>query len=196
MTGAAPVTATAIEGAFTAYNTNWADVRVQVASPGDPLQTVFDVGTDSSPDTQTHEFSFPAAGASVNGQWVFGFADTSGGGTVANAEMLALTIHHTGGEPTIATTSTWLSEIHAFSVPVTISNVMYGALVPTGSTIDVEVRACAMADCSDDPPWRAVPTSGADPGTAEAPFAQLRVQFTSDGDASPWLDWIDVNAIQ
>jgi hypothetical protein len=196
-TGGAPVTATAIEGAFTAVHTDWADVRVVVAPPGDPAQAVFDVGADSSPDNQTHEISLSPSGVSMHGQWIFGFSDTSAGApSSANAEMMALTIHHTGGEPTIAPTATWTSEVHAFSRSVTIQNVMYSAIVPTGSTIAVDVRACTMADCGDDPPWRDIPSSGANPGAPAAPYAQLRVRFTSDGDASPWLDWIDVNAVQ
>lgn len=185
-----------VTGAFTVDHNDWSQVQVLVDPPGATTATsVYDVASDSSPDTQTHDIGQPSGlnGIAVDGRWRMEFRDTNSpnSGTV---EMAALTICYAGGEPTVAPDAQWTSAIHDLGRTATIENVMYEAVVPAGVTMTLEVRACAMPDCTDMAPWQVVASSGANPGAAPGRYAQLRVRFEGDGDGAAWLDWIDVNA--
>jgi hypothetical protein len=73
---------------------------------------------------------------------------------------------------------------------------MWSSFLPAGADaatqVSIAIRTCA-APC-DAEPWIDLPSSGSAPGSPPARYAQVQATFTTDGEDSPWLDWVDVLA--
>jgi hypothetical protein len=190
---AAPgATAREVSVSYTATDTDWNDIQIVLEPPAGTSWTLRSPGPGSGQQQVIVRFPEAPSGWTVDGRWRFAFVDTSSPDT-GTADVATLSIHHAGGEPTIATPATWLSGIHDFGADVTIDRVTFDAHVPAGAGRVIEVRSCADPTCAD-AAWVPVAASGDDPATPAGRYAQLRVELISDGDAAPHLAWIDVTA--
>jgi hypothetical protein len=184
--------ATALEVSFTATHADWTQLRVTAIPPAGTPLTLHDQGIGTGQQQVIVRVPAPAPIWPVDGRWRFQFTDVANPDS-GSADVATLTIHHAGGAPTVATTATWVSGVHDFGRDVVIDRVTFAELVPAGATRLLEVKSCSDPTCSDGA-WTEVPTSGDDPATPAGRYAQLRVELTSDGDASPHVAWIDVTA--
>jgi hypothetical protein len=102
-----------------------------------------------------------------------------------------LTLHTTGVDA-IARTAQWLSPVRdAGSNVFAIDSVTWDARLHDGSPLEVHVRTCNAADCSDGGWSSAVPPSTAfavPPGR----YFQVRVDLSSNGIAEPELKSLTV----
>jgi hypothetical protein len=103
-------------------------------------------------------------------------------------ESARLTLHTTGGPDKVAKAASWTSRVIDTMTPVTaIHGITWKERVPTGASVQVQLRACQQANCSDSPTWSDPVTSGAPFTIAPARYLQLRVVMTSDGSHEPEL---------
>jgi len=133
-------------------------------------------------------------GQAAIGTWRFGISDNSGSGSTGNSSYreLHVTMHTTTGREQIATTSTWRSPIIENKTDVVLIDfVNWSERTPAGSTVDVRMRTCAMADCSDGV-WSDQLANGAAPMLTPNRYIQLQVTMTSDGTREPEVDKINI----
>ena len=180
---------TLVDVAAEVNHPDFRQVVLKLQPPSNTTLTVFDDNTDTSTGDQNRYATFPAMPAeTLSGRWRLQFQDDSG----AKDGMLVgywLTVHYSGGSETVRLASTWTSEVHDFGAPQTFDAVTYQAFTPTGSTLALALRTCTQP-CTTEPFVDVA--VGATPAVPVGQFAQLRATFTSDGDASPWLDVVDV----
>jgi hypothetical protein len=130
-------------------------------------------------------------GQAVGGTWSFQVSDNTGSSNTSSLDELLVTIHTTGGPPAIADTSSWISPVRDVgAAPVEVTSVTWveRAAIPS----ELFMRACASADCSDDPPWgAAIPNAGS--ATLDTQYIQAKVVMHSDGTTEPELDSLTIN---
>lgn len=127
-------------------------------------------------------------GAAANGDWkLHVYDDVMGGGSSA-LESARLTLHTTGGPDKVARMASWTSRVIDATTSVTaIESITWNARVPDGASVQVRLRGCQQADCSDGPAFSSPVTSGMPFAIAPARYLQLRVEMTSDGSHEPEL---------
>lgn len=191
--GAPGANATSVDVGFTADHGAWSEVEVALVPPSG-TSTLIRNNESATAGTRTFVYNdvAPIGTWPVDGLWTLTFEDTVGGSS-GTALRAFLTIHHSGGSPAIAQSSSWTSEVRDQGASLSVASVTWDGVFPAGSFTQLEVRTCEMADCSDGV-WMAVTASGTAVTTPAGRYAQVRVTFTTDGDAAPWLDWIEVVA--
>jgi hypothetical protein len=108
-------------------------------------------------------------------------------------KSVKLTLHTTGGPDKIARTASWTSQvIDATSNVIAIDSITWKARTPAGAGVQVQLRGCQQADCSDDPAWSGPATSGVAFAIVPARYLQLRCTLTSDGSHEPELQALAV----
>ena len=130
----------------------------------------------------------------ASGLWKFGISDVSGSGGSGNSsyEELHLTIHTTGGREQIAPASTWRSPVIENATDVVLVDfVNFSQRVPAGAAVMMQLRTCAMADCSDGV-WSEPLASGAAPVLPRNRNIQLQITMSSNGTTEPELDKINI----
>ncbi len=139
-----------------------------------------------------HAFSVDAAvvGGPADGTWKIGVADdvNGAGNNTTSIDEVHLTLHTAGGPEQIATTSSWRTPIKDLGTRlVKIDRLTWDARTPAGSGVELRLRSCEQADCSDEPSW-------GDPQPKDMPVVlpqrrhvQAQVTMTTDGVSEPEL---------
>jgi hypothetical protein len=130
----------------------------------------------------------------VAGTWKLHVYDTSNMGPAGTStlESARLTLHTTGGPEKVAKTASWTSPVIDQPTEVfVIDSITTDERVPAGAALQVLVRTCQQADCSDG--TRSGPVAKATAFTVPpGRHLQLRVDMTSDGVLEPELRSLSV----
>jgi len=197
--GSAQETVTSIDVTYEVASPRWSELRFDLESPagkrvpiavggafnGDKLdQTSIQAGT-GGPLGQL-------LGGPASGIWrlhAYDIQDSgTGPGNDSTLKSVRLTLHTTGGPDKIARTASWTSPvIDATTTAIAIDGIAWNARVPDGATVQVQLRGCQQADCSDGPAYSGPVVSGMPFGIVPARYLQLRVELTSDGSHEPEL---------
>lgn len=171
------------------YTTNDADQLVfRVVRPGGPPvivrshPNVFGGGTR----LVLHEFSVDPTviGGPADGPWAIGVADDVNaiGTNTTTIEEVHLTLHTSGGPEQIEPTATWRSPIKDLATRlVKVDAITWDERVPTGSGIELRLRSCDQADCTDQTSWGEPVVKGMPVTLAQRRYLQAQVTMTSDG---------------
>ena len=134
------------------------------------------------------------AGTAAAGTWKFAVADnsSSGGGNTTTYEEAHITMHTRGGPDQVATKSTWFSPIVENQTAVSLIDfVRWKERVPSGASVTVRMRTCAMPDCADGT-WSAPIANDTAPMLTAQRYIQLQVEMTSDGTREPEVESINL----
>lgn len=197
-TGSTQETVTSIDVTYEVASPRWNELRFDLENPaGKRVQIA--VGGAFTGD-RIDQASIAAGtggqlgqllGGPASGTWklhVYDIQNNPGGGNDSTLESAKLTLHTTGGPDKIARTASWTSQvIDATSNVIAIDSVAWNARVPDGAGVQVRLRGCQQADCSDSPAFSGPVTSGMQFGIIPARYLQLRVEMTSDGSHEPEL---------
>ncbi len=193
----APVgaTITGVDVSYEFTHTYWGDVEVRLIAPNGTVHVLRDnVGTTSS-GVVSERFSIATLnGGPVAGTWTLRLNDTlsSDSGTLLDFQV---TPHHAAGEAPIPLASSFESTVRDLGNAVSIDAVDWGERVPTGADVQVRVRTCAVVEDCATASWSAPITApgGADPGVAAQRYLQYRIDFTSNGDRAPAVEWLRID---
>ena len=134
-------------------------------------------------------------GQLASGTWTLVAQDAASQDTGTLLDF-AVTPHFAGGEPPIPTASSFESSVRDLGTGtiLSIDTLTWAERLPAGSDIAVSVRTCALpGDCAAAPWSPAVTAPGGAPAVGAARYLQYRIDFTSDGDRAPALEWIRVD---
>jgi subtilisin-like proprotein convertase family protein len=185
-------TVTSVDVTYDLTHTHWSDLVITLIAPDGKQSVLFDHGTNfNGEQVQRATIAGTLLGAQVDGPWTLQVQDTVGAdsGTLLD---FAVTPHFAGGQPPIATTSSYESTVRDLGANVvSIGAIDWTERVPSGTDVAVRVRTCAASsDCASAAWSDPVTTPGGVPTVAPGEFVQYRVDFTSDGDHTPVLDAI------
>lgn len=114
--------------------------------------------------------------------------DDAGGGNHSTLRGATITLHTAGGPERIARTATWRSAVLDAGTTVrTIDGISWDQRVPDGTGLEVHIRVCQQAGCSDDPAWSPAVAPSAAVAIAPGRFLQVEVDMTSNGLVEPEL---------
>jgi subtilisin-like proprotein convertase family protein len=187
-------TVTSVDVQFEYTHTYRGDMIFSLRAPSGTQVAVFDP-SDSASGTWLERFVVTGLnGQLASGTWYLVAQDTVGSdsGTLLD---VAITPHFTGGDPPIPTTSSFESSVRDLGAGVvSIDTLTWGERLPAGSDIAVSVRTCAApGDCASAAWSPAVTTPGGAPVIGAGQYLQYKIDFTSDGDRAPALEWIRVD---
>lgn len=131
-------------------------------------------------------------GANVAGTWTLRMSDTASlhTGTLRDFQ---LTVFHRSGEPPIMQTASYESEVKDLGPGIRKYDAFtWGSRVAAGSTIRLRVRSGDDAQAVTAAEWSVplVNPSGGSPPVLPKRYFQYRIEFTSDGDGAPSVDWV------
>lgn len=187
-------TVTSVDLQFEYNHTYRGDMVFSLRSPSGTQVVVFDP-TDSASGSWLERFTVTGLnGQLAAGTWYL-VAQDAIGTDAGNLIDVAITPHFTGGDPPIPTSSSFESSVRDLGTGVvSIDTLTWGERLPTGSDIAVSVRTCALpGDCAGAAWSPAVLTPGGAPVIAAQRYLQYKIDFTSDGDRAPALEWIRVD---
>jgi subtilisin-like proprotein convertase family protein len=205
VSGSIGETVTSIDVTFEVDSPHWDQLKVDLETPGG-IRAVIRNTVNGLPDgDQVAEVTVPLGapptpgtpgvllGGPVNGVWklhVYDILTTTGG--AITLESAKLTLHTTGGPEKVARTATWTSPVLDGQTNVfAIDSATWDERVPDGATLDVHVRTCQQADCSDGT-WSAPVTKATPFSVTPGRYVQLRVDMTSNGVLEPELQSLNV----
>ncbi|MCB9559621.1 MAG: proprotein convertase P-domain-containing protein [Kofleriaceae bacterium] len=197
VTGFTGAVVTRVDVAYSIDHPRWGDLAVSLLAPDGTSHVLRDhVGGVSSGTFTQRATLTTLAGAPVAGTWRLRVYDSVTGGTGTVLDV-AVTPHYSGGEPPVPTTSSYLSTVRDLGDArqvLGVDAVDWEAGLPAGAAVAVRVRTCELADACAATPWGDVVTEpGGDPGVGPARYLQYRVDFTSDGDHTPSLEWLRID---
>jgi len=140
----------------------------------------------------THAFSIDPAlvGGPADGVWSVGIADDVDGlfnsdTSIAEAH---LTLHTSGGPEQIARNAVWRTPIKDLGTQlVKIDALTWDDRAPAGTAVELRLRSCAQADCSDETSWGEPLANGMPVILPQRRYLQAQVSMTSDGTNEPEL---------
>jgi len=171
------------------------DMTFTLQAPGGQQVQVADFTGDPDDGPWTERFVVTGLnGTLAGGTWTLIAADLAAADTGTLLDF-AVTPHFSGGDPPIPTTSSFESSVRDLGAGVlSIDTLTWAERLPAGSDIAVSVRTCAQPDECATAAWSpAVTTPGGAPVIGAAPYLQYKVDFTSDGDRAPALEWLRVD---
>jgi subtilisin-like proprotein convertase family protein len=196
LTAPAGTVVTAIDVAYAFDHTYASDLQMRLVAPNGTSVLLRDqLGGNASVVDDYDQFNGTniLTGAPVAGTWTIKFTDTQAQdtGTIKDFE---LTVHYSGGEAPIVTSSSYESAIRDLGNVVGIDRISWNERQPSGTDVIVRVRSCAAADCagvawSDPLPD---PSGSSSPVTPQR-YLQYRVEMTSNGDRSTSLESIKID---
>jgi hypothetical protein len=159
---------------------------------GGAAQTLFAAGELTGMGTSTTRRRF--TDLSPSGSWLTTVADTDAVDTFVG-EIVATRVSaiYTGGERPFPTRAVYTSRARDLGPIVAVSGVRWGTRQAAPDDVIVRVRSCDAAEACAAEAWTVVPASGSGAGITARPFVQYQVELASDGDASPALDWIEID---
>ncbi len=133
-----------------------------------------------------HAFSIDAGaiGGPADGTWAVGVADDVNdiGTNTTTIDEVHLTLHTSGGPEQIVRAATWQTPIKDLGTTlVKVDAITWDHRAPTGTAVELRLRSCAQADCSDEPSWGAVVVNGMPVVLVQQRYLQAQVTMTSDG---------------
>lgn len=197
-TGGMQETVTSIDVTYEVASPDWNDLRFDLETPAGKRVTI---AAGGAPDGDSiGQTSIPAGavgplaqllGGPASGAWKLHCYDVRNSGPGNNDGTLKsarLTLHTTGGPDRIARKASWTSPvIDVVSNATAIESLTWSARVPEGATVQVRLRGCQQADCSDGPAFSDPVTSGVRFAITPARYLQLRVEMITDGSHEPEL---------
>jgi subtilisin-like proprotein convertase family protein len=129
------------------------------------------------------------------GVWTLRVVDgeVNDGGTL---EDFSLTLHYGNAGPApIAPLAVYESPVRDLGAVTSIDRVSWDERRPADSDVLVRMRTCAAAAGCASAAWSAPMTepAGQAPAVTVQRFAQYRVELVSNGDASPSVEWVQVD---
>jgi subtilisin-like proprotein convertase family protein len=195
ITAPAGATVTGVDVSYSFTHTFWGDLEIRLIAPNGAVALLRDnVGGSTSGTEMQRLFRTDLSGAPVAGTWILRVNDTASSDTGTLLDF-QVTPHYAGGEPPIATTSAYESQIRDLGNVAAITRVSWTERLPAGADIAVRMRTCAAAaECTTES-WSAPisdPAGGA-PAVTPRRFVQYRVELTSNGDRPPALDDLKID---
>ncbi|HEX4421581.1 MAG TPA: proprotein convertase P-domain-containing protein [Kofleriaceae bacterium] len=200
--GAAGKTVSAIDVTFQMNSPHGDQIAVDLETPAGTRITIRGATGGTPNGDQVFQVPIPAGSAGVlgtllggaaNGLWKLDVYDTVANGGASTLESAKLTLHTTGGLDNIARTSQWTSPILDQTTNViAIDDAELDTLAPTGTAVNLSVRTCQQADCSDSASFLPIIPATAY-GVPPGRYLQLRVDLTSDGALVPELQKLGVS---
>jgi len=171
------------------YTTEDADQLVfRVVRPGGPPIIVRShpnlLGGGTRLVLHEHSVAPSAIGGPADGTWAVGVADDVNaiGTNTSSIEEVHLTLHTSGGPEQIAPTAIWRSPIKDLATRIVkVDAITWDERVPTGAGIELRLRSCDQADCSDETSWGEPVIKGMPVALAQRRYLQAQVTMTSDG---------------
>jgi subtilisin-like proprotein convertase family protein len=189
----ATVTGIDLQLAYT--HTYRGDMVFRLRAPSGTEVVVFDP-SDSTSGSWTERFVVTGLnGQLASGTWTLVAQDAASQDTGTLLDF-AVTPHFAGGDPPIPTASSFESSVRDLGTGTILSvdTLTWAERLPAGSDIAVSVRTCALpGDCAAAPWSPAVTAPGGAPAVGAARYLQYRIDFTSDGDRAPALEWLRVD---
>jgi subtilisin-like proprotein convertase family protein len=191
-TGSTQETVTSIDVTYEVASPRWNELRFDLETPaGKRVQIVVGGAFTGDRVDQASITAGQLLGGPAAGMWklhVYDIQNNPGPGNDSTLKSARLTLHTTGGPDKIARTASWTSQvIDATSDVIAIDGITWNARIPDGASVQVRLRGCQQADCSDGPAYSGPVTSGVPFGIVPARYLQLRVELTSDGSHEPEL---------
>jgi subtilisin-like proprotein convertase family protein len=193
---------TAIDVDYEVNSPHWNELRIDLESPTKRVNIASGNGVPNG--DSLGQTSIPAGtggqlgmllGGPASGTWKLHVYDVQDSGNTGDSTLksVRLTLHISGGPDKIARSASWTSQvIDATSNVIAIDGITWQARVPDGAGVQVRLRGCQQASCSDGPAWPGPVTSGMPFAIVPARYLQLRVDLTSDGSHEPELQSLTV----
>jgi len=192
--GYANETVTAIDLTYEITTGRWNELKVDLVTPAGTRVTVQNTGGGDADGVAQLSITPTSAGAlptllggPANGAWRLDAYDVVGGGGDSLLRAAKLTLHTTGGPDKVARTAEWTSQVLDAQTGVfAIDGITWDERLPAGASVEVHIRTCQQADCSDGV-WSA-PVAKATGFLVDAGrYVQLRVDLSCDGALEPEL---------
>ena len=167
------------------------DLEIRLIAPDGSSALLRDDESGSGTVTQRF-FLNDLDDATASGTWRLQVEDTVSLDT-GTLPSFAVTVHHQAGESPIPSTAAFESGIKDLGGMVSrLDMVSWGGWVPAGAAVQLRVRT---GDSEDDllaASWSTplLNPSGGTPSVQPHRFFQYRIEFASDGDAAPVVDWV------
>jgi subtilisin-like proprotein convertase family protein len=196
--GYAGETVTSIDLTYEIDAKRGSDLKVDLESPAGPSSrlTIRDSGTFADGDhvaqltvsSASPPGLAPLLGGAVNGAWKLHVYDTVNNIGSSLLRTARITLHTTGGPDKVARAASWTSAVLDAQTPVfAIDSATWDERLPAGATLDVRVRTCQLADCSDDQPFSPPVTQATPFMVTPGRYLRVRVNMTSNGALEPEL---------
>jgi subtilisin-like proprotein convertase family protein len=192
-------TVAAIDVTYEIDSQHWNQIRVDLEAPattaGPGVRRMIrdrdsrDVGGNRVLQQTISAGTSELLGGPSGGDWrLHVYDDPGGSGNNTSLKSAKITLHTTGGPGRIAKTASWTSAVFdAASRVRAIDGVTWNQRLPDGGGLEVRVRTCRQADCSDGPAWSPVVTPSTAFDVEPARYLQVRVDMTSNGVFEPEL---------
>lgn len=199
--GYAGETVTSIDLTYEIATPAWDELKIDLETPGTPGTRLTICNTGTFDDDGIAQLTIPPSAAAplgrllggpANGTWKLHVYDVVAGGGSSTLTSAKLTLHTRGGPEKIARVASWTSPVLDSQTRVfAIDGVTWDDRLPDGAGLEVFVRTCQQADCSDGT-WSPAVTQQAPFAVAPGRYLQLRVDMTSNGTLEPELRSLSV----
>ncbi|HSS02395.1 MAG TPA: PA14 domain-containing protein [Kofleriaceae bacterium] len=198
-TGFTGETVSSIDVTFDAESDHWNQIRVDLEVPpgGQAFRRrIRDHENREIGGRRLLQIQIPAGttelsallGGSSTGDFKLHVYDDAPGGNHGTLHGATITLHTTGGPERVARTASWTSPVLDAATAVhTIDGIVWDQRLPEGAGLEVHVRTCQQAGCSDDPAWSPPVAPSAAVAVAPGRYLQVRVDMTSNGLVEPEL---------
>lgn len=195
LTAPTGATVAGIDVSYSFTHTYWGDLEIRLIAPNGTMTLLRDnVGASTSGTETQRLYTTALDGAPVAGTWIMRVTDTaaSDSGTLLDFQV---TPHYAGGEPPIATTSTYESQVRDLGDVIAITRVAWVEKLSAGSDIVVRMRTCTTAAACASEPWSAALSdpAGGVPAVQARRFAQYRVELTTNGQQGALLEELTIS---
>ena len=154
-----------------------------------PAGATMTVNPTNSPGNGDQVFHFTVTsqtflGTTVAGNWTMTVTDTSGSGGGGDSTLLGfyVTMHTQNGLEQIAPQGVWRWTGDLTTSVASIDDIDWTERVPSnGTPAMIQIRACDMDKCADNPPWSDALVRHVAPAIAMKRYLQIQVTMTSDG---------------
>lgn len=184
--------ALAVEVGVEINHSAWQDLSIVLRAPGGAEHVLLAEGAETGGGRRAPRYTVATPGEAAGGAWTLVVTDHVANDT-GDVDASLLTVRHRGGEPPIATLAVYESPVEDLGAVVGFDAISWTGRVPAGAGVAVRLRTCDTIDGCASYPWsEPVTVSGERPSVAGRRFAQYRVELTSDGDATPYVDAIEI----
>ena len=182
-------TAIDIRAAVDVESGNLNTVSLVIDPPGSGADVIVAAVGDMT-GTGARSFHVPFPLTNLGSVWQFVATDTLADMLTGAITNVFVTIVHDGGIAPFATTSHYESAIRDLGDPVAFERIAWTTRAVDPSAVVVKLRTCDTEDCAGEPYVDVVNNS--EPSLTPRRFVQYTVDITSDGDASPALDAVEL----
>jgi subtilisin-like proprotein convertase family protein len=183
--------AAGIDVSWTFDHSYHTDLEIRLIAPDGSSALLRDDESGSGTVTQ-RLFIHDLDDATANGLWRLRVEDTVSLDT-GTLEDFEVTVHHRTGASPIPTSAAFESGVKDLGSMVTrLDSLSWGARVPAGAAVQLRVRSGDTEDGLLAAAWSTplLDGSGGPPSVQPHRFFQYRIEFTSDGDSAPIVDWV------